>query len=290
VPGTTHPNPLGSLEAEDPRPVPPGPAYRHQGRDDHLSRSREAACGTTRSGDPNPRRTLPGRQVLTVQTGGVYHRYMPLPRFNRLPADRQEQILAVARRHFSEYGPEAASYNKIIEAAGFSKTAAYQYFDGRDDLLSTVLDGVRARLFSALGTWVPAEAAGDFWAQLERGSQALVAHLRTHPEDLALAGSAIAQAGNAQWLGWFDAVVDNGQRLGVIRNDVDRGLLVAVTAAFFRAADEWALATLSAPGEGEASPSAPEQRQVWSLLSGLWSAPGDGQAGSRGGTGAERAH
>ncbi|MFI1017815.1 TetR/AcrR family transcriptional regulator [Streptomyces sp. NPDC020965] len=201
---------------------------------------------------------------------------MPLPRFHRLAPERQEQILSVARHHFAEHGPEVASYNKIIEAVGFSKTAAYQYFDGRDDLLSAVLAGVRERLSDALGPWSAAGAADEFWARLEEGSQALVTHLHVYPDDLALAGVALAQGDAGEWLRWFDAVVENGQQLGIVRTDTDRDLLVSVTAAVFQAADEWALARLqsSDPGGGTSgSAGSDADRQVWSLLRGLWTAP-----------------
>ncbi|MGW6918736.1 TetR/AcrR family transcriptional regulator [Kitasatospora sp. NPDC054939] len=187
----------------------------------------------------------------------------PLPRFHRLPAERRDAILAVARQHFAEHGPEAASYNKIIEAAGFSKTAAYQWFDGREDLLAAVLDDVLARLLGELGPWRPGADAAAFWAQLEAGASALAAHLAQHPDDLALADAAIGSAGGGAWLDWFTDLVADGQRLGVIRTDVDRGLLVAATSAVLRAADGWALGELRAgrePGTGE----------VWTLLRGLW--------------------
>ncbi|MGW6983455.1 TetR/AcrR family transcriptional regulator [Streptomyces sp. NPDC054932] len=205
----------------------------------------------------------------------------PLPRFHRLPAERQEAILGVARAHFAEHGPEAASYNKIIEAAGFSKTAAYQYFDGREDLLSAVLADVLDRLLGVLGPWTPTRDEAEFWARLEAGSHALVVHLRAHPDDLALADVAVGRARGGAWLGWFEAVVEDGQRLGFIRTDVDRSLLAGATAAVMRAADEWALSALraaqqEAPG-GTAAP--PGSAQVWSLLRGLWSAGADGGAG-----------
>lgn len=207
---------------------------------------------------------------------------MPLPRFDRLPAERQEAILTVARRHFADHGTETASYNKIIEAAGFSKTAAYHYFDGREDLLAAVLDGVLGRLLGALGPWTPARDEPGFWSRLDAGAGALAAHLRDHPDDLALADAAIGQVreGDGPWLAWFDALVSNGQALGVIRTDVDHGLLVTVTAAVVRAADAWALARMKAseaskasavsagPGEGD------EGAQVWGLLRGLWSETG----------------
>ncbi|GGZ59618.1 hypothetical protein GCM10010387_61710 [Streptomyces inusitatus] len=193
---------------------------------------------------------------------------MPLPRFHRLPPERQMYILDVARHHFAEHGPEAASYNKIIEAVGFSKTAAYQYFDGRDDLLSAVLDAVRERLSGALGPWTEARRAEEFWSRLEQGSWALISHLHTHPEDLALAVAALGKGGDEEYLTWFTAVVANGQRLGVIRTDIDRDLLVAVTAAVFQAADARTLARLRASDDAE-----PTDLQLWSLLRGLWSTP-----------------
>ncbi|MFE0425885.1 TetR/AcrR family transcriptional regulator [Streptomyces sp. NPDC058953] len=195
----------------------------------------------------------------------------PLPRFRRLPPERREAILRVARRHFAEQGPEGASYNRIIEAAGFSKTAAYQYFDGRDDLLATVLDDVLERLLGVLGPWTPAPDPAAFRAALEAGTRSLSAHLREHPDDLALAEAAAARPAGAAWAGWFDALITDGQRLGVVRTDVDRALLVATTAAVLRAGDAWTLAAWRAGGE-------PDTGQVWELLHGLW---GGGAGGAR---------
>ncbi|WNF25489.1 TetR/AcrR family transcriptional regulator [Streptomyces sp. C11-1] len=196
---------------------------------------------------------------------------MPLPRFDRLPAERQELILGVARRHFADHGVEGASYNKIIEAAGFSKTAAYHYFDGREDLLSAVLDGVLGRLLGALGPWVAAHEETAFWSRLDASSGALAAHLRDHPDDLALADAAIGNTREGPWLEWFDDLVSNGQRLGVIRTDVDHGLLVTVTAAVVRAADAWALARMKASPTPADLVEGDESAQLWGLLRGLWS-------------------
>ncbi|WP_404953266.1 TetR/AcrR family transcriptional regulator [Streptomyces sp. 147326] len=199
---------------------------------------------------------------------------MPLPRFDRLSAERRELILGVARRHFAEHGTEGASYNKIIEAAGVSKTAAYHYFDGREDLLTAVLDGVLERLLDALGPWIPARDEADFRSRFASGSVALATHLRDHPEDLALADAAIGRTHAGPWFDWFGALVTDGQRLGVIRTDVDHGLLVSVTAAVIRAADAWALARMTTGAEPLAEGADFQEdetsAQLWSLLHGLW--------------------
>ncbi|MER7763168.1 TetR/AcrR family transcriptional regulator [Streptomyces sp. NPDC097619] len=190
----------------------------------------------------------------------------PLPRFHRLPADRREAFLAAARAEFAAQGPDTASYNRIIESTGVSKTAAYQYFDGREDLLGAVLADVLDRLLGVLGPWRPAGGPEEFWARLAAGAEALAAHLAATPEDLALAEAAVARVGGGAWLGWFGELVDDGRRLGVIRTGVDRDLLVAATAAVLKAADGWALAALAAGAE-------PPRHQVWELLAALWSSP-----------------
>lgn len=201
---------------------------------------------------------------------------MPLPRFDRLPAERQERILAVARGHFADHGAEAASYNKIIEAAGFSKTAAYHYFDGREDLLAAVLDGVLDRLLDALGPWGAARDEAEFWTRLDASASALAEHLRDHPDDLALAEAAIGRTReqDGQWLAWFGDLVTDGQRLGVIRADVDHDLLVTVTAAVFGAADAWALARMKGTPPPPEPPESEDSAQLWRLLRGLWSQTG----------------
>ncbi|MFF2020480.1 TetR/AcrR family transcriptional regulator [Streptomyces sp. NPDC058171] len=195
----------------------------------------------------------------------------PLPRFHRLPPEQRAAILAVARQHFAEHGPQNASYNRIIEAAGISKTAAYHYFDGREDLLTAVLDDVLARLLGALGAWTPAADTPAFWTRLEVDADTLSRHLVEHPDDLALAPAAVAQDGGTAWRDWFGALVTDGQRLSVIRTDVDRDLLVTMTIAAFSAADEWTLTGLAAGRE-------PDREQVWTLLRGLWGREAGGRA------------
>ncbi|MCE9670542.1 TetR/AcrR family transcriptional regulator [Myxococcus stipitatus] len=195
----------------------------------------------------------------------VYHWYtMPLPRFHRLPEERQREILDVAREHFARDGIVGASYNQLIAAAGISKTAAYQYFDGKEDLAATVLSDVSARVLGVLGTWEAAPSARAFWEKLRQSSARLVEHLARTPEDLALLGAAPESGLDATSLSWFEAMVDDGLRLGVIRSDVDRALLLGVTRAFFQAADAWALRGMRAGAPVDLT-------AIWSLLEGLWS-------------------
>jgi len=184
---------------------------------------------------------------------------MPLPRFYRLPPARRETILRVARAHFARDGVDRASYNKIIAELGISKTSAYQYFDGKEDLFAGVVEDVRARVRRALGDWPGADSAALFWERLREASDRLAAHGRAHPEDLALLDADTAQD-PAPWLA---PVLDDGRALGLIRDDVDAGLMLAATAAVLCVADVWAA--------GRARATVPDV--TWSMIRGLWSRP-----------------
>jgi TetR/AcrR family transcriptional regulator, regulator of autoinduction and epiphytic fitness len=192
---------------------------------------------------------------------------VPAPRFHRLPHERREKILRVARAHFARDGKDGASYNQIIADAQLSKTSAYQYFDGKDDLAATVLADVNARLLVALGPWKPAASAVGFWKAMKEGSQRLTQHLADHPDDLAiLNGMSNAAPGDPSSSAWFNAVIENGLALGLIRGDVDRSLLLATTVAFFHAVDAWVLAAMGRGAEVS-------EEQIWRLLRGLWGSP-----------------
>ncbi|WP_330178756.1 TetR/AcrR family transcriptional regulator [Nocardia sp. NBC_01503] len=193
---------------------------------------------------------------------------MPLPRFTRIAPEQREHILAVARGAFAADGATSASYNKIIAAAGISKTTAYQYFDGRDDLLKTVLDDLAARLALVLGSWTPATGAAQFWTELTAASQRLITHLADHPQDRVLAAHVPLESTTADQ--WLRALVTDGTRLGVIRTDIDPELLHAATASVLAAADQWILARWAATADRS-----PDTTAVLRLLAGLWATPTD---------------
>ncbi|MDX2013676.1 MAG: TetR/AcrR family transcriptional regulator [Myxococcaceae bacterium] len=188
---------------------------------------------------------------------------MPLPRFERLPAERRSAILAVAQRHLAREGRSGASYNQIIAEAGLSKTSAYLYFDGREDLVRAVVARVVARLEAALGRWAPVDSARAFWAQLEAQSAALRAHLASNAEELAIV-AALEPNEWPQAQAWLDAMLENGRAVGVIRTDVAPLVMAQVTRAVLSTLDGLAVEALQA---GHAV----DEAQGRTLLEGLWS-------------------
>lgn len=181
-----------------------------------------------------------------------------------MPGPRRAAILTAAARHFAADGPHSASYNAILAEAGISKASAYQYFDSRDDLLQTVLQEVADDLLGVLGGWRPSRDARDFGEQWRAGARRLTAALQADPVLLALAPHSLARdlAGQGP-RDWVAAVIADGQRLGIIRDDLPSALLVEVSLAVLGEIDRWQLAELSAGRE-------PDPEQALSLLQSLW--------------------
>jgi AcrR family transcriptional regulator len=171
---------------------------------------------------------------------------MPLPRFDRLDVATRAGILAVARAHFARDGRDGASFNRIIADAGISKTSAYHYFDGKDDLFRAVVADAEHRMADLLGPWQEVGAAGPLWSQIVAGSARLAAHLREHPDDRAVL---TAERPGAMPGPWITQLVGNGLRIGVIDPAFDLDLVTGATAAVISAVDGWALARPTLPDD-----------------------------------------
>ncbi|RDI49599.1 TetR family transcriptional regulator [Nocardia mexicana] len=171
----------------------------------------------------------------------------------------------MALQAFARDGVDHASYNQIIAAAGISKSSAYNYFDGREDLLYAVLDDVAERLAAVLGTWEHTESAPEFWRAIKTVEARLSAHIAEHPADLALIDPAFLLREQGAFMSWIADFVDNGAAIGIVTTVCDRDLLVAATAAVLRAGDAWGAQQLR---DGRV----PDQDQVWTLIRNLWGA------------------
>jgi AcrR family transcriptional regulator len=196
---------------------------------------------------------------------------VPLPRFHRLSDEQRARILAAARAHIAEHGAEA-SYNQIIAVAGISKASAYHYFDGKADLFGEVRRALDAELSAVLGPWKRVGSVAALWAQLRAESARLRAHFAEHPGDLVVL-AATRGDDDARFDRWFDALIDNGVELGLVRTDVDRALVRDATRALFSVFDARAIVAMRA---GEAS----DDDAAWELLRGLW-APRPTKRGAR---------
>ncbi len=164
---------------------------------------------------------------------------MPLPRFDRLPADARAAILAVARAHFARDGKDGASFNQIIADAGISKSSAYHYFDGKDDLFGAVVAEVADRVVAVLGPWIDVETEDDLWEQVAAGATRLVAYLREHPDDQAVLSAQPPDHQDGE--SWIHSLIANGRRIGLINPYPSIELVTVATMSIFHGLDAWAL-------------------------------------------------
>ena len=177
---------------------------------------------------------------------------MPRPSFHKLPAEQQQAILIAALEEFSSHGFNAASLNRIIDAAGISKGSMYYYFDGKEDLYAHVTRAELGHLFHAAGPF-PVPTTRDpeaFWATLTEHYQRIMTALASSPPAAALArgwvtasaNPALAQAQKemvAALLPWFEQALTAGQRARAVRKDVPTSLLIAVVFGLGQAMDTW---------------------------------------------------
>lgn len=177
---------------------------------------------------------------------------MARPRFNKLPSEQQQAILRAALDEFATYGFNAASLNRIIDAAGISKGSMYYYFDGKEALYAHVARAELGRLFEATGPFpIPAARGADaFWSTLEDYYLRIMGAFAESPQLAALtrdwltvsASPVLQQAQKemeATLVPWFEQALSAGQRIRAVRKDVPTTLLVAVVFAMGQAMDTW---------------------------------------------------
>jgi AcrR family transcriptional regulator len=179
---------------------------------------------------------------------------MPRPRFHKLPPEQQQGILRAALEEFAAHGFNAASLNRIIDAARISKGSMYYYFDSKEDLYAHLVRVELGGLFDAAGPFpIPTARTPEvFWSALLDDYLRLVGALGSSPQVAALARGWVAASANpalqraqkemeAAVLPWFEKTLIAGQRARAVRKDVPLGLLIALVFGIGQAIDAWFL-------------------------------------------------
>lgn len=176
---------------------------------------------------------------------------MPLPRFEKLPAEKQRVILETAAEEFADRGYDGASLNRLIEGLGLSKGAFYYYFDGKADLFSAVVELLWKEL-SDVDIDLTKLTATSFWTALDGWFKETrnrihdkpwlvgVSRLFYHPPDDARVRR-LVESKFAEWRIWHEALIRQGQEVGAIRTDLPSPLLISMMVALDTAADHWML-------------------------------------------------
>ncbi|HVP66055.1 MAG TPA: TetR/AcrR family transcriptional regulator [Anaeromyxobacteraceae bacterium] len=176
---------------------------------------------------------------------------MPRQRFLKMPEAARARLLGVALREFADQGFEQASLNRILTAAGVSKGACYYYFDDKEDLFATAVeravDLAVARLqmptFDGLSPqqfWPAVERLVGGWIEILESSSDLVRVSRLLDESRRRSPrfAGIVAKGHALWR----TLIETGQRLGCVRDDLPLELLLRLIEANDAALDRAFLA------------------------------------------------
>ncbi len=180
---------------------------------------------------------------------------MPRPRFEKLSAERREQMMEAAAKEFARHGYDGASLNHILLAAGVSKGAAYYYFDDKADLFATVVNHYAGHVAAHADFDLVRLDGKRFWPALEELIRNALEHLDENRWMLGVAKSVwrlSKEARGQRRLGelfessqrMLVAFVTHGQRVGAIRTDLPTELLVALIVAMDGAWDGWFLENL----------------------------------------------
>jgi AcrR family transcriptional regulator len=184
---------------------------------------------------------------------------MPRPRFLKLAAARRDAILDAASREFAAHGFDDASLNRILDAAGISKGAAYYYFDDKADLFGAVIERF---VESVLCEWsLPSLEDVDrdtFWPALEDAQRRAVDLLRTRALDGGGGDAWMLGLARAMWnappalrqsealapvfrrgMALVVRLLEHGRRLGAVRDDVPLELQMALIFAVDETWDRW---------------------------------------------------
>lgn len=178
---------------------------------------------------------------------------MARPRFKNLPEEKRLALIETAGREFAQKGYDGASLNFILQKAGYSKGAAYYYFDNKADLFATAVEHYTQMLDQTVGemsTYFNNATAGDFW---ERFASLAETSLRKNGEAsliLGLLKTAWYQSAEARetvdLTRFFTlreqimkAMLSRGRTVGAVRTDVPEDLLLQVVIGLDDAFDEW---------------------------------------------------
>jgi AcrR family transcriptional regulator len=176
---------------------------------------------------------------------------MPRPRFQNLAEEKRLALLEAAAREFAEFGYEQASLNRILEAGGMSKGAAYYYFDDKADVFITTIRHYLDTIFVELTKHLMQFEADAFWPNFK---QIYIQHLLVNTNEeswrfgvaralFSLPEAQLAhpeiQATFSKINQWVEGLIEQGQAIGVIRVDLPKSLLIQLAISLDTTTDKW---------------------------------------------------
>lgn len=174
-----------------------------------------------------------------------------------LTGTHRDALIEATVAEFASAGYEAASLNRIIRAAGISKSSFYHAVGSKAELLDAVVETLIGDVRAHWTPPAPSEFAGEaFWPRVEQvlgelgaltsGDRAL--GLLGRIFYLPASGGADARADLLEAVRtWVGDVLRVGVASGSVRDDLPTDALTAAAFGMLRGLDEWALSGADAP-------------------------------------------
>ncbi|MBS1908009.1 MAG: TetR/AcrR family transcriptional regulator [Actinobacteria bacterium] len=179
-----------------------------------------------------------------------------------LTGPHRAALIEATVAEFAAAGYEGASLNRIIRAAGLSKSSFYHAAGSKAELFDAV---VRALVDDVRAAWTPPDpasfAAGDFWARVDAALAGFGALAAQAP--LGMLGrifylptgeGAVRDEVLAAVRDWVGGVLAAGRSAGAVHADLPIALQTAAVFGLLRGIDEWALAGEGDPAAAAAAP------------------------------------
>jgi TetR/AcrR family transcriptional regulator, transcriptional repressor of aconitase len=174
----------------------------------------------------------------------------PMKRFQNVAPEKRAAILDAGAAEISEHGLGGASINRVIAAAGMSKSSFYHYFEGKDDLYGAVTQRALDELLAAMVPPALPTTIEEYWSMWEVVYVGFLRRQLADPVLAALNWSAIQSRADGtahpaleilagQMRQWLTGMIAQGQALAAVRTDVLQDLLLNVTFGMLEGGDRW---------------------------------------------------
>ncbi len=171
----------------------------------------------------------------------------------KLPTDKRAQLFGVAREEFAARGFGQASLNRIIGEVGMSKSSFYHFFENKTDLFQQTLEQSLAPFLGILNALdLSVLNAENFWPTMQMMADGMAEAINQNPDFILVGRMFYRSRDNAAELGltddlllvsgaWIERILQHGQALGLLRDDVPNSFLMDGVMALGMAIDRWML-------------------------------------------------
>src|SRR5699024_1892881 len=168
----------------------------------------------------------------------------------RLDPARREQPVLLAAEEFAAHGLASASLNRVLAAAGMSKSSFYHLLGSKQELFDLAVGDLAAAVAKDMVVPSPQMLAGPhYWDRIDELVTELAGVLLTHDRALLLGRLVYATldesptppAPVARIVDWVGEALAAGRNSGQVRTDLPSDLQQQLLIAVLRTLDEWSV-------------------------------------------------